>query len=217
MGVVYLEGKVTGLTLDSAGRRVSQVAVQPSDAGAGGSAPVPAKLACGHFINAAGPWAASVAGLAGIDLAVRARRRYVFVVHCPKGPASTCPMVIDPSGVYVRREGGAGNFLCGKSPAADQDPDISEAEAAAALEFVDYDFFESEIWPVLAERIPAMEELRVLHSWAGLCMFCVWEGGGGGGVMDGRTAILNLPISPGPSRRIQSAGSECRDWRPSGG
>lgn len=54
-------------------------------------------------------------------LPVRARKRLVFSVHCPNPaapPAARCPLVIDPSGVYFRSEGGGeGHFICGVSPA----------------------------------------------------------------------------------------------------
>ena len=53
------------------------------------------------------------------------------------------------------------NFLCGKSPGeADQDLDSPPLE-------VDYDWFEQEIWPVLAERAPCFEALKVVGAWAG--------------------------------------------------
>src|SRR5262249_50336034 len=40
------------------------------------------RLCCGYLINAAGPWARSVAKLAGVDLPVFARRRTVYVIGC---------------------------------------------------------------------------------------------------------------------------------------
>ena len=46
-------------------------------------------------------------------LPVEPRKRYVYVVHCPDGPGLNCPMVIDPSGLYFRREGLAGLYLVG--------------------------------------------------------------------------------------------------------
>src|SRR5919206_369808 len=55
------------------------------------------ELACDALVNAAGPWAARVAAMAGVELPVRARRRTVFVLDCPDPPQG-CPLVIDPSG-----------------------------------------------------------------------------------------------------------------------
>lgn len=44
------------------------------------------------------------------------RKRYVYVLHCPDGPGLETPMIIDPSGVYIRREGLGGHYVCGASP-----------------------------------------------------------------------------------------------------
>ena len=44
------------------------------------------------------------------------RKRFVYVVHCPNGPTLDAPLTVDPSGVYFRREGYGGHFLCGASP-----------------------------------------------------------------------------------------------------
>ena len=46
-----------------------------------------------------------------LRLPVEPRKRYVYAVHCPDGPGINCPMVIDPSGLYFRREGLAGLYL----------------------------------------------------------------------------------------------------------
>jgi glycine/D-amino acid oxidase-like deaminating enzyme len=110
------------------------------------------------FINAAGPWAAAVAVMAGIDLPVRARRRTVFVVSCPTRIAP-CPMVIDASGLWFRPEGA--HFICGISPAGDEaDPDDLPLQP-------DLHLFDSHIWPRMAHRVPAFEALRVERAWAG--------------------------------------------------
>ena len=48
------------------------------------------------------------------------RKRYVFVVHCPNGPGLDCPMLIDKSGLYVRREGLGGHYICGIGPDSEE-------------------------------------------------------------------------------------------------
>lgn len=109
-------------------------------------------------VNAAGPRAAEVAAMAGIDLPVRPRKRLVFHFEAPTslGPA---PLVIDPSGVYVRPEGPA--YLAGFSPRdGDADPDTLDLVADRAP-------FESHVWPAVAHRIPAFDRLRLLDTWAG--------------------------------------------------
>jgi FAD-dependent oxidoreductase domain-containing protein 1 len=38
------------------------------------------------------------------------------VLHCPNGPGLEAPLTIDPTGVYFRREGLGGHYICGSSP-----------------------------------------------------------------------------------------------------
>jgi glycine/D-amino acid oxidase-like deaminating enzyme len=109
------------------------------------------------FVNAAGPWAGEVAALLGIELPVVPRARSVFVLDCPE-PLPACPLLIDATGVWLRPEGRY--FITGISPPAERDPD------GAPLE-VDHALFEETIWPLLATRVPALERLRVVNSWAG--------------------------------------------------
>lgn len=116
-----------------------------------------ATLACDVLVNAAGPWAARVAAMAGIDLPVRARARSVFVLASP-ATLPGCPLVIDPSGLWVRTEGR--HFIAGAPPRPGEDHDDLPLEP-------DHGLFEEVIWPALAARIPAFEELRVLNAWAG--------------------------------------------------
>ena len=145
LGVAYVAQEVTGLR--RAGSRVDAVAL------ADGST-----LACDIVVNAAGPWAAAVAAMAGVDLPVRARRRCVFVIAC-REPLPRCPLVIDPSGVWFRPEGPY--FLCGTSPAEGaEDPDDLPLE-------VDERLFYDIIWPIIAARVPAFKAVKLIRSWAG--------------------------------------------------
>ena len=106
-------------------------------------------------VNAAGPWARAVARWAGIELPVSARRRTVYVIECPTRLAEL-PLLIDPSGFWVRPEGE--RFIAGYPPMPDED--------GAPLE-PDYGGFESTLWPALARRIPAFESARLRGAWAG--------------------------------------------------
>ncbi|MCB9957588.1 MAG: FAD-binding oxidoreductase [Rhodospirillaceae bacterium] len=143
-GAEYVHGQVVGL--ERHGDRVTALSL------ADGS-----RIAAGAVVNAAGPRAAEVAAMAGIDLPVRPRKRFVFTFESREAPAGV-PMVIDPSGVYVRPEGQ--QFICGTSPPPDRDPDCMDFE-------IDHTVFEDEIWPALAHRIPAFEALKPLRAWAG--------------------------------------------------
>ena len=68
------------------------------------------------------------------------------------------PLLIDPTGVYVRPEGG--NFLAGAAPPPECDPADPDFAVDDAL-------FDEIIWPGLARRVPAFAELKRLSAWAG--------------------------------------------------
>ncbi len=120
-----------------------------------------ARIACGALVNAAGAWAGELAATAGIALPVEPRKRYVYVIDCREASDALhgAPLTVDPSGVWFRPEGRF--FLCGKSP------DESEEPPAADLDDIDHAFFESEVWPQLATRVPAFESVKVVNAWAG--------------------------------------------------
>ncbi|XP_042899446.1 FAD-dependent oxidoreductase domain-containing protein 1 isoform X2 [Parasteatoda tepidariorum] len=121
------------------------------------------------LIIAGGPFSSEVAkllhigtgpGMLSVPLPVEPRKRYVYVFNCETGPGIDMPLVIDPSGVYVRREGLGGKYICGRSPSETEEPDVSNLE-------VDYNFFDSSVWPVIAKRIPHFECIKVSSAWAG--------------------------------------------------
>ena len=108
-------------------------------------------------VNAAGAWARAVAQWLGIDLPVFGKRRTVFHFTCPEALPG-CPLLIDPSGIWLRPEGTG--FIAGYAPPEDADPDDAPLDPEHAA-------FEEHVWPQLAERIPAFEALRLHSSWAG--------------------------------------------------
>ncbi|XP_029030297.1 FAD-dependent oxidoreductase domain-containing protein 1 [Betta splendens] len=126
---------------------------------------------CAIVVNAAGAFSAKLTEMLGIGsgpkgsisdipLPVEPRKRFVYVVHCPDGPGLDSPMLIDYSGIYFRREGLGGNYIAGASPVEAEEPDTSNLE-------VDHQFFEDKVWPSLAHRVPAFENLKVTGAWAG--------------------------------------------------
>jgi FAD-dependent oxidoreductase domain-containing protein 1 len=145
LGVSYETGTVVGIDRD--GDRVTGVRLDDGR-----------RIAADWVVNAAGPRAADVATMAGVELPVRPRKRFVYHFDCrtPIGPA---PLTINPSGVYFRPEGPA--WIGGYSPrAGEPDPDTLDLE-------VDRSRFEEVVWPELATRVPAFESLRLLDAWAG--------------------------------------------------
>ena len=115
-----------------------------------------AAIAAGTVVIAAGWHSAKVAAMAGVDLPVRPKKRLVFVVDC-REPLPGAGLMIDPSGLYFRPEGKF--FLTGIQPPEDADPDTEDFE-------IDHAFFDSEVWPRLAHRVPAFEAVKVTNAWA---------------------------------------------------
>jgi sarcosine oxidase len=144
LGVQYVEDEVTGL--ERAGSRLGTVELASGET-----------IACGAAVNAAGPRAGMVAELAGIELPVVPRKRFVYVFDCRKSLACN-QLVIDPSGVYFRPEGK--NFIGGVSPPAETDEDCFDLD-------IEYTLFEEVVWPTLAHRVPAFAEIKLLNAWAG--------------------------------------------------
>lgn len=144
LGAVYLQDEAVGL--DHAGARITAVRLASG-----------ALLVCDTVVNAAGPRSRAIAEMAGLSLPVEARKRCVFVIAC-KTPIAGCPLVIDPSGVWFRPEGEY--FLSGVSPPQERDPEDFGLE-------IDHQIFDDDVWPVLAQRVPAFEAVKVVNTWAG--------------------------------------------------
>jgi glycine/D-amino acid oxidase-like deaminating enzyme len=145
-GVRLVTGKVAMIEL--AAGRVASVGLEDGST-----------IRCGTLVNAAGPGAGRLAAMAGRALPVEPRKRSVFVVDCPGGPAPM-PLVADPSGFWLRPEGA--RYLTGLSPAAGHDGPCDPADFEP-----DHAIFEDALWPALAARVPAFETLRVVSAWAG--------------------------------------------------
>jgi glycine/D-amino acid oxidase-like deaminating enzyme len=143
-GARYIHGEVVGI--ERSGARITGVTL------VGGE-----RISCGILVNAAGPQAGDVAALAGIALPVEPRKRCVFVVAC-RTPLPGMSLMVDPSGVWVRPEGEL--YICGVSPPEDADSRASDFD-------VEYAQFDDVVWPTLAQRVPAMEALKLQRAWAG--------------------------------------------------
>ena len=111
------------------------------------------------LVIAAGTSSGHVARLAGFDLPVEPRKRTVFFFRAGARFPSM-PLTVDPSGLWVRPEGGG--FIAGMSPPADRDGPADRDDFEP-----DWHLFEDEIWPRLAARIPAFEAVRLETAWAG--------------------------------------------------
>jgi glycine/D-amino acid oxidase-like deaminating enzyme len=145
LGVVERIGEVVGLERDGAGIggiRLADGSLIDAD----------------WVVNAAGPRAAEIAALAGVDLPVRPRKRHVYHLTATVS-LGAAPLTVDPSGIYFRPEGPA--YIAGFSP-REGDPDPDTLDLAP-----DRGRFETFVWPALAHRVPAFDQLRLLDTWAG--------------------------------------------------
>lgn len=70
------------------------------------------------------------------------------------------PFLIDPSGVWARREDFGHTYICGRSPTEEEDREINHENLD-----IDYEWFAEKVWPVLAARVPAFEKLKVPRFW----------------------------------------------------
>ncbi|WP_289036522.1 FAD-binding oxidoreductase [uncultured Roseibium sp.] len=144
LGVTYLPTKAERLCKDGDGWSI--------ELGTGET------ISAGVVVNAAGAsGGAKLCRQAGVDVPIHSRKRCVFSFDCREA-LPNFPLLIDPNGTYVRPEGQG--YICGASPADHDDVDCDNFN-------VDHTLFDEQIWPTLAERVPAFEAIRPGNAWAG--------------------------------------------------
>lgn len=150
-GVEYLEDNVIGIQRD-AGR------VQGVTCRSAGRIDAPV------VVNAAGPFAAAVGLLAGIDQPVRPMRQHLFRCDLPGLWPYRFPMVIDPGGVHWRHEDPAGPGVPDRIVLAKTNLDEPYGENFGC----DTSRWMADFYPDLVRRIPALKDVRLAEGWAGL-------------------------------------------------
>lgn len=144
LGVPYLAAEVRDAARDGDGFRLTLATGET--------------VSCGRLVNAAGASGArALAARLGVALPIESRKRMIFTFEC-RSQVPGCPLLIDPSGTYVRPEGTG--FLCGAAPPPEADPQSDDFT-------VEHDFFDTHLWPTLAARVPAFEAIRPGAAWAG--------------------------------------------------
>lgn len=142
LGVRYIKDEVVNVTIDSN----MTVHLQSGKI-----------LPATWVVNASGTYGQRLAKHVGIDIPIFPRKRCVFVFDC-REEIEDCPLVIDPTGLYFRKEGQY--YLTGIPP--DPDPNVEPNDFR-----INYDLFEEVIWPILAKRVKAFEAIKMLSSWVG--------------------------------------------------
>ena len=147
-GVEYIENEVTEITKNKSEDRIISI-----------------KLASGetingeNFVNATGPRAASTSKMAGIKIPVEPRKRYSWIFKAKNPLDRDLPLTIDPSGFHVRENGG-GTYQAGGHGAYDPAVDFDDFA-------MDNELWETKVWPVLFNRIPQFDSLKLISQWAG--------------------------------------------------
>jgi sarcosine oxidase subunit beta len=108
-------------------------------------------------INAAGPHAAEVGRMAGVELPVAPLRRQIFTTQPADWVPANFPMVVDVgTGVYMHRE--SGGLLLGLA-------DLEEPPSFHT--HIDLDF-RDRVFMLAFERLPKLEDAAYRAGWAGL-------------------------------------------------
>ena len=139
--LTHRRGRVAGIVLDS-GERIMGAAV----------------------VNAAGPFAARLGAMAGLDLPVQPVRQHLFRCALSARWPYRFPVVIDPTGVHWRHD----------DPIAESDPDRlivahTKLDEPPGENFdCDLSRWTTDFRPSLTRRVPGLEPLELIEGWAGL-------------------------------------------------
>ena len=108
-------------------------------------------------VIAAGPWAAEVGKMAGIELPVEPSPQMVFHFDPAEKFAYDLPFVFTSRGQWFRHE--SGKQMVTEKHRSD--------EPGFRFDW-DRKFFEEELWPGLAQSVPSFDRLKLMRGWSGL-------------------------------------------------
>lgn len=111
------------------------------------------------FLNTAGPWAAEIARMIGVELPVQPMCRVQHFWRCDS-EIEPMPLVKDESGMFFRAEGSG---FVGGCPSFDIAPGFVPHIDRGFFS----DYFEETVWPLIANRCPAFERIKLQRTWAG--------------------------------------------------
>ncbi len=138
-----LETEVTGIAAESG--KIRGVSTTKGD------------ISCDTVINAAGPYAALIGQMAGVELPIEPIKRQISTTSPLSWIPDSFPMVVDvSSGLYCHRE--SGGLLMGWAD-PDTPPGFDES--------LDPDYTDEIIMRAI-DRLPILEEAGIATSWAGL-------------------------------------------------
>ena len=97
--------------------------------------------------------------MAGINIPVEPRKRYSWIFKAESPLDRDLPLTIDPSGFHVRENGG-GTYQAGGHGTYDPAVNFDDFE-------MDNNLWENTVWPILYNRIPQFDTLKLVSQWAG--------------------------------------------------
>jgi len=113
-------------------------------------------IATPMVINAAGPYAAKIGRMVGVDIPVVPHRRQIFVAELPQPLSDGLPLVIDLEREFYFKQEGRRFLLCKK---------VAEDEGFNKV--LDWSSLD-ELIPTAIHRVPLFIEARIVGGWAGL-------------------------------------------------
>ncbi|MFK7854114.1 MAG: NAD(P)/FAD-dependent oxidoreductase [Granulosicoccus sp.] len=154
-GIEYVTNEVVSMQRNSAGTRVESVMLKNG-----------ISINCDTVVNASGPRALLTSRMAGIEIPIEPRKRYTFIFDAEQPLDRDLPLTIDPTGVHMRSDGKY--YLAGCPP--DDDPAVDYTDFVE-----DHTLWEQKVWPVIANRIPQFEAIKLINSWVGHYAFNTFD------------------------------------------
>ena len=147
---VYPNTPVTGITMS--GDKVTGVRTPNGD------------IASPIVVNAAGPWAAPIGRMAGLDLPLEISREQEMMLQVPSGASAPLRAVSNMvERIYFRPTKQRGTVLIGVGHPKENEPvSPDDYDRRADTEFIE------DAGARLAHRMPHLAEAKVMASWAGL-------------------------------------------------
>ena len=171
-GVEFIKNEVVRIILDS--KKINAISLKDGS-----------NLNVGNFVNATGTKASNFDKNHFLKIPVEPRKRYTFIFKSEMKIKNSLPLIIDPTGIHFRSDGD--QFLCGCAPELDN--------AAAYDDFtVDYELWEEKIWPILANRVPNFEKIKLVNAWAGHYAFNTFDQNG---IIGSHPEFLNFYFANG--------------------
>ncbi|MEX2643667.1 MAG: FAD-dependent oxidoreductase [Acetobacterales bacterium] len=152
LGATYIQDRVVGLEANNT--RVERAVLESGR-----------KIEAQMFVNTANCWGPDICAMVGMKVPVYPMRRMNFYYLCQDQLESYGLTRHISSGASFRPEGAG--FITG----------LTRLDEPAGFNWdVDYDLFDSIIWPALAHRMKAFESIKMQRGWAGHYDICSLDG-----------------------------------------